>query len=342
VRLAELYESRLNEPDKAITGFLEVLEKDAGFRPALSALARLYEQQQQAVKAAEMFDRLLVGSEPAEAVRLALKACDLYGSAKDEEAACRVLEGVLKDQPRVAELRDRLRGLYRTRGAWDKLAALVAEEAEAAAEPAEKVVLFRQAAEIHASQRNDHAAAADLLKRALELHPDDRDLMLALCDEYTASGRGKDAVEVLQRVVASYGGRRSKELADIHLRIASAYLSDGNNEAALREFEAARKMDPGSIRILSELGRLSLKLADAATGAEREGHIKSAGNSFRSLLLQKLDESSPVSKGEVFYYIGEVHRREGDTKKAIQMLERALAHDPKLEPAQALLKELKG
>ena len=342
VRLAELYESRLNEPDKAIAGFLEVLEKDAGFRPALSALARLYEQQQQAAKAAAMLDRLLTGAEPVEAVKLALKACDLYVSVKDEEAACRALEGVLSSQPQVAELRDRLRGLYRARSAWDKLAALVAAEADAAAEPAEKVVLFRQAAEIQANQRADHGAAADLLRRALDLQPDDRDLMLALCDEYTASGRGKEAVEVLQRVVASYGGRRSKELADIHLRIASAYQSDGDNEAALREFEAARKMDPGSIKILSELGRLSLRLADAASGAERDAHIKSAGNSFRSLLLQKLDESSPVSKGEVFYYIGEVHRREGDNKKAIQMLERALAHDPKLEQAQTLLKDLKG
>jgi tetratricopeptide (TPR) repeat protein len=342
VRLAELYESRLNEPDKAIAGFLEVLEKDAGFRPALKALARLYEQQQHAAKAAGMLDRLLAGAEPAEAVKLALKACDLYVSVKDEEAACRALEGVLATQPRVAELRDRLRALYRGRGAWDKLGALVAEEAEAAAEPAEKVVLFRQAAEIHATQRSDHGAAADLLKRALDLQPDDRDLMLALCDAYTASGRGKDAVQVLQRVVASYGGRRSKELADIHLRIASAHQSDGDNEAALREFEAARKMDPGSIKILSELGKLSLRLAETATGAEREAHIKSAGNSFRSLLLQKLDESSPVSKGEVFFHIGEVHRLEGDTKKAIQMLERALAHDSKLERAQVLLKQLKG
>ena len=48
-----------------------------------------------------------------------------------------------------------------------------------------------------------------------------------------------------------------------------------------------------------------------------------------------------MTKGEVFYLIGEVHRREGDNKKAIQMLERALAHDPKLEQAQALLKEIK-
>jgi tetratricopeptide (TPR) repeat protein len=289
-----------------------------------------------------MLDRLLVGAEPEEAIKLALKGCELYVTVKDEEAACRVLEGVLATQPRVAQLRDRLRGLYRSRGAWDKLAALVADEADAAAETAEKVMLYRQAAEIHATQLSDHAAAAKLLERAVELKGDDRDLMLVLCDEYTAAGRGKSAVEVLHRVVASYGGRRSKELGDIHVRIATAHMADGDLGGALGELDAARKMDPGSVKILTELGKLSLRLADGASDADRKAHVDRAGNSFRSLLLQKLDESSPITKGEVFYFIGEVHRREGDNKKAIQMLERALAHDPKLEQAKTLLQELKG
>lgn len=341
VRLAELYETRLNEPDKAIAGFLEVLEKDGGFRPALVALERLYERQQQPAKAAETIDKLLGGAEPEEAVKLALKGCELYVAVKDEEAACRMLEGVLGKQPRVLELRDRLRALYRSRNAWDRLAALVAEEADAASEVSEKVSLYRQAAEIHASQLADHGAAAKLLERAVELKPDDRDLMLVLCEEYTAAGRGKDAVAVLHRVVASYGGRRSKELADIHVRIASAHMADGDLTGALAELEAARKMDPGSIKILTELGRLSLRLADAASDADRKPHVERAGNSFRSLLLQKLDESSPITKGEVFYHIGEVHRREGDTKKAIQMLERALENEAGLQKAIDLLKELK-
>jgi tetratricopeptide (TPR) repeat protein len=342
VRLAELYELRLNEPDKAIKGFLEVLDRDSGFRPALAALARLYEQQQKPADAALMHDRLLVAAEGEEAVRLALKAADLYGSVKDEEAACKALEGVLRAQPAVGELRDRLRGLYRSRAAWDKLAALVVEEAETTSRTDEKVLLFRQAAEIHAVQRQDHGAAAELLERALELKSDDRDLMLQLCDEYTAASRGKAAVEVLQRVVASYGGRRSKELGDIHLRIASAYRADNDLAGALGELEAARKMDPGSIKILSELGKLSLAMAEGATGEELTAHLQRAGTAFRSLLLQKLDERSPVTKAEIFYLIGRVHHIEGDKKKAIQNLERAVSHDPKLEQAKALLGELKG
>src|SRR5690606_6073514 len=133
----------------------------------------------------------------------------------------RVIEEALEqhktlETDRVQQLRDGLRTLYQEREAWDELARLTETEAEEADNEDEKVVKFRKAADIHAKQREDHAAAAQLLEKALELKSDDRDLMLTLCDEYTASGRGKDAIDVLNRVVESYGGRRSKELADIH------------------------------------------------------------------------------------------------------------------------------
>jgi tetratricopeptide (TPR) repeat protein len=342
VRLAELQETRLNEPDKAIEEFLAVLEADASFRPALEALARLYEQEDQPAKAAAMVERLLEGADDEESVRLALKACDLYGNVDDAEAACRVLEGVLEQQPTVAELSDRLRGLYRKRGAWEELAVLITTEAERTEDDAEKVVLFRQAAEIHAEERADHGAAAELLERALELQPEDRDLMLALCDEFTASGRSKEAIEVLERVVESYGGRRSKDLGDIHMRIAAAHLADGDEEAALIDLESARKMDPGSIKVLHQLGQLSLRLGEKSEGEVRDAHTKRAANSFRSLLLQKLDDKSPVTKAQVFYYLAQVNLLEDDKKKAIQMLERALANDKVLEEAKVMLDELKG
>jgi tetratricopeptide (TPR) repeat protein len=185
-------------------------------------------------------------------------------------------------------------------------------------------VQYRRAAEIHATERKDHAAAAALLEKASALKPDDRDLMLALCAELTASGRGKDAIAVLNRVVESYGGRRSKELADIHHRIASAHLAENDHNAAL-----------------NELGTLSLRMAENGTD-DKDEHLKRAGNAFRSLLLQRLDTDSPVSKADVFYSLALVSQAEGDKKKAIQMAERAIANDKSLDKAKSLLAELKN
>ena len=347
VQLAELYETRLNDPNRAIESYLAVLETDSSFRPALEALARLYEGQDQSGSAAETYEKLIEAASQEELTRLALKARDLYVAVDQQEAASRVLETVLGSERTLnadekQQLRDGLRTLYRDQGAWQQLADLTVLEAGETESEDEKVVLYRKAAALHAGERDDHAAAAELLEKALELKSEDRDLMLQLCDEYTASGRGSDAVAVLNQVVESYGGRRSNDLADIHHRIASAYLADGDDSAALRELESARKMDPGSIEVLTELGQLSIAMADKDENGAKGEHIKRAGNMFRSLLLQRLDDRSVISKAEVFYYLAEVNQREDDKKKAIHNLERALANDKTLEKARTLLDTLKS
>ncbi|MCA9640066.1 MAG: tetratricopeptide repeat protein, partial [Myxococcales bacterium] len=62
----------------------------------------------------------------------------------------------------------------------------------------------------------------------------------------------------------------------------------------------------------------------------------------RALLLQKLDDSSPITKAEVFLNLGKVHNGLGEKPKAVQMLERAIQADGDLEEAKTLLAELKG
>jgi tetratricopeptide (TPR) repeat protein len=348
VKYSELCETRLNDIDRAIDGYLAVLQTDAGYRPALEALARLYEGQGKQADAAETYEKLLAGATGGDAVRLAFKARDLYaGVDGSEESACRVLESALRAKglgnEDVGQLRDALESLYRARGAWQQLAELTTMRADEAEDVAERVLLYRQAAQIHAGERKDHGAAAELLERALELQKDNRDLMLALCDAYTAANRGDSAIAVLNKIVESYGGRRSKDLADIHTRIASAYMSKGDGDAALRELEAARKMDAANVKVAADLGRLSIEMYDSATDdASKADHLKRADSVFKSLLLQKIDDSSPISKAEVFYGVALVAKRMNDPKKAISNLERALGADKDFTKAKLLLDELKG
>ena len=178
----------------------------------------------------------------------------------------------------------------------------------------------------------------ELLEKVSELILVDRELLLLLCDAYSASGRGRQAAEALERIVESYGQRRSKELATIHHRLAKAYTAEGNKERALSELDMAFKIDPGSIGVLKDLGVLSLELAGTDP---KDPHIDRAQKTFRALLLQKLDDASPISKAEVFYYLGEISHRQGDDRKALQMLERALDNDKDLAPARDLMARLK-
>jgi tetratricopeptide (TPR) repeat protein len=204
------------------------------------------------------------------------------------------------------------------------------------------VRLLRSAAELRRTKLKDSKAAAELLQEASQHAPQDRDLLLALCDAYSESGRGKQAAEVLQKIVESYGGRRSKEVATIHHRLARAYLADGEKQQALTELDTAFRIDPGSIHVMKDLGILALALADEATEtATREAFVDRASRTFRALLMQKLDDA-PITKAEVFYHLGDALHRKGETKQAIHNLERALDSDKNLAPAKELLAKLKG
>jgi tetratricopeptide (TPR) repeat protein len=342
VRLGEVAETRLRDAAKAIETFAGVLERDPAHHGALAALARLHEQRGDKADAAKMLERILGLSSGEAAIATALHLADLYAALGDAPGLRRVLEQGLAIDSTAGSIRQRLLALYEQEGAWAELADLITGDARAAEAPADQVRLYQRAASIHMEKRDDPASAADLLERASELAPSDRDLLLVLCDAYSASGRGKQAIEALQKIVDSYGGRRSKELATIHHRLAKAHVADGNKEQALAELDLAFKIDPGSVAVLKDLGLLSLELAKTSEAAAQTGHLDRAQKTFRALLLQKLDGASPITKGEVFYYLGELSHRQGDDKKAIQMLERALDNERDLAPAKELLAKLRG
>jgi golgin subfamily B member 1 len=332
VRLGEVYETRLGDRARAIETYQSVLERDPNHRGALECVARLSVTEGKLEQASDALDRLLASSSGSEAIRLSLALADVQTKLGSEAGAAAALERGLAADDRNSEVRERLRKLYEHGQDWEKLARLIARDAELVAAADEKVKLLRQAARIQAEKRQDHGAAAELLDSASRIKPDDRELLLDLCDEYKASGRGKAAVEVLERIVESYGNKRTKELAEIHRRLASAHLADGEGKRALDELDKAFRIEPGNISVLSLLGQVALDVGD----------LKKAQQMYRALLLQKLDDNGPIAKALVFVRLGDIHDRLAEKPKAIQMYERALQTDAKLEEAKTKLAALKG
>ncbi|HLV20945.1 MAG TPA: tetratricopeptide repeat protein, partial [Polyangiaceae bacterium] len=300
--------------------------------PALEATARLLQSEEKHGEAAQVLERLLAISDGAGATAVAIALADEYDKLGDANQAVTALERGLTFDERNEELRKRLRTRYEAAESWQGLAGLLAGDADLVEAPREKLNLLRQAAQIHSRKLGDHVTAAELLDKASHIVPGDRQVLLELCDEYSASGRGKQAAEVLERIVESYGGKRSKELAEIHRRLADAYLADGEKQRAIEELDKAFRIEPGNVTVLKNLGQIALETDD----------LPRAQKMFRALLLQRLDDSSPITKGEAFFNLGEVHRRLGEKTKAIQMYERALQQDQSLQEAKDRLTELKA
>jgi tetratricopeptide (TPR) repeat protein len=329
-RLAVVFDQKLGVRDKAIEAYEHVLAREPNDHAALDALVRLRLAGDETAEAAALLERLVGGLSGAEAVTRGVELAGLHRKLGSGERAAVALERALAVEPANSEVRKALHAQHEANGSWDKVAALLVQDADAAVADKERVQLLCKAARLHSSKRADHGAAADLLARASQLVPDDRELLLELCDEYSASGRGNDAVAALERVVESFNGKRTKELADIHRRLATAYLSQGNREKALDELNKAFRIEPGNLHVLKQLGEVALEMGD----------LKKAQQMFLALRLQKLEGDSPISKGEVLLRLGQVHQKLGEDAKAKQMYERALQADESLEEAKRGIAEL--
>jgi tetratricopeptide (TPR) repeat protein len=372
VRLGEVQERRLDDVTAAQETYEQVLERDAAHRGALEAVARMSEKRSDWERTAEVLARLVDLSSDATGVAWALRLAEAREKLGDAAGAEDALQRGLRLEPANGGLRQMLRVRWEKAEKWGELADLLVGDADlvaaaypdarvTASEPpreapkaalapgrsspgsvppppnvpppiAEQVKLLRNAADIHLLRRRRPEDAIPVLERAAQLVPHDRELLLSLCDAYNAAQRGREAAQVLEKVIASFGNRRTKELALYHHRLARALAQLGDKDVALAQLDMAFKIDPGSVGVLRDLGVLAFETND----------LDRAQKTFRALLLQRLEPNAGISKGEVFYYLGEISAKQGDKAKAVQMFERAIENDPALDRARAKLTELKG
>src|SRR5262249_43696940 len=141
-----------------------------------------------------------------------------------------------------AELKAELTRLYTEGESWAKLAALHAREAEVEGlAPHARVEALCHAADILRTRAADPAGASALLRRALEIDPSDRDVLLALIDAATALGQHGGAVEALDHAIAATPGD-----AWLHRSRADLHEALGQRDRALADLEVAYDRSGGS------------------------------------------------------------------------------------------------
>lgn len=331
-RLARIQERDLDKPADAIA----TLERIRAQRPddgeSLSALARLYKALSRHAEAVGALEALAPSLAGESAVANALEVAAIAeGPMADPAVAESALRRALTASPGHTEARARLRALFEKTKNHAGRAELLAEDADAEADKGRKLALLREVADLYAKELGDAARAAQSLEKAVALDPEDRNALLPLCDLYIAAGRSGDAVPVLEKIIASFGTRRSKDVATYHHRLGQALEGLGKTTEALAAYDAAFKIDLTSVPILRDLGRICYA----------SGDWDRAQKTFRALLLQKLDASAGITKGDVYFYLGDITAKQGDPKKAISMLDRALVEQPGHPQATALLAQLK-
>lgn len=332
-RLAAVHRNERKAPADAIATYERILAIDSRHETALRAVVELQKAAKNDAATVDALERLLAASDGAPAIAVALELASLADSKLNDAARAETaLQRALSIDAADEGARAALKALYEKHQRFAQLAAMLEEEADRLEDPAKKVAAYQAVSKLRLEKLDDPGQAAAALEKASKLKPDDRELLLPLCDLYVRAGRGGEAVPVLRQIIASFGNKRTKELAGFHQRLGQALESAGDTAGALEQYDAAFKIDLTNVAVLRDLGKLTY----------RTGDYERSQKTFRALLLQKLGPDAGITKGDVYFYLGDMTAKSGDKAKAISMLERAVAEDKGHADATALIAQLKG
>ncbi len=308
---------------RAILG--DLIKQDPKDREALETLASLEVALERWDAASATLRRLVAIEEGDAAVDAALRladACDRAGRAGDARGA---LERARLVAPQNRAVGERLERVYEHAGAWRELADLALEDAQASGDVAARFTLLLRAGSLLLQQAGDPQAAIVALTEARALRPTDSDCVDLLADALIVTGRASDALALIEQIIGPSKGRRSRELAGLYWRLSRVGRAMGDAAGELRALVQALECDAQSGRVCADVAERAMEL----------GQLDVANRALRAVTLLKTP--GPMSKALAYQHMGEVARAQGDPKRALTLVKRALVEDPTLEGARFLV-----
>ena len=171
------------------------------------------------------------------------------------------------------------------------------------------------------TRRQDFDAAEVAYRRAIELDPaPPSSLYRSLADVIDASGRPKEAIELLQRRI-----EQSPREGELLAQLGRALTRQGNLAGAAATYRKAVKLDPGSSELRRQLNEVAREEA-VRNILERAA----AGGSVQELLLEGTIE---VPDAEGYVKLAQALTRQQDFEGAEVAYLRAIELDPAPSPA---------
>jgi len=328
----------IGEIEEARNVLTELLKTDSKDKATLRAIAHVDELEGRWDTASATYRRL-VGLEDGEGIVGAalklLETCEKAGRLADARGG---LERARLAAPEDALLRERLAWLYEQLGALKELAELVLEEARAAGDVAPRFEGLVRAGQLFIEAASDPSqtqqvvasAAITPLEEAHALRPADLDCAALLSDAYVSGGRIDDAQELLAQTIGTFKGRRARELSALYHRLARIAEILGDRSTELQHLTTALDMDAQNGVVASELAYLAMEV----------GNLDLAQRALRQITMLKV--AAPLPKALAYQHLGEIARQQGDSRRAMMLLKRAIDDDPTLENARRLLDQLQA
>lgn len=320
-----IYLMRFNDPDAARVCFLQALDfvrDDATAARGLAVAAALSGDARAFAAAAERAARAAAGDVIGRA--LALQAAEAWTTIGEADAARRLIDAVLEDEPaepvallRLAELHRRARDCR----AWIEVAE---RSCDAIDDPARRAARRAGLAEIAASHAESADRVVPLLVAALTDDARRADDHRKLGEALLAAGRWTEAAAAISRAADTLVDPAVR--VDLLWRLASVQHDRlGDAVAAIAALRRLLAIDPAHGPALRRLRRLLADRGEWRALAEVLGHA--AANA-----------DDPARAAAIGRLLAEIRReRQGDLPGAVAALRDALARDPRALPVVTAL-----
>ncbi|MBL0214683.1 MAG: tetratricopeptide repeat protein [Myxococcales bacterium] len=322
VAMGITYEMNLQDIDRAVEAYTDVLSFDADEQRALDALGRLYEKISEWDRAVDVMAHLVrLSNDPRKQVDLYWRMGKLqYTQLSDADSAeANLLRGLAIDPAHVPTM-EALTKQYSDRGDWLKAAQMMVRAESYTPVVLDKVRLLFDAGKIYEDRLKQNEAAKQLYAAVISLDPEHVEAGRPLANLYFESQQWAELSPVVDMLARKVGQLHAdpRELNELYYRAAKTADELGDYQRALSYYKSAYDIDSTYLPTLTGRADLMFKMAD----------YDNAGKIYQTILVQHRDGQDEADVVRIYNRLGMVRQALGERKKALNMFEKALEIDP--------------
>ena len=332
LRIAQLYETSLNDAARAAQVYREIVELDPSHLHALRGLARVYQLLERWAELVSVLEKQLeVVATERERIEVLMHLATLHEEhfLKADLAAQR-LELVLEIDPSHEEAYFKLERNYRRLRQWPDLIGTYDRHIGATQDRKTKVELFAAIAQVYADETEDAERAIDAYKNIVDLDDQNVPALEALAKLYDKTGDAVQSIDYMTRVAELT--QDTKQRVEAFYRIGKALDEKvGDRVVAQERFEMALDLEPSHLPTLAALRQIAIDAADYDKAARYLDHEQSF-------------TQSPRQRARLLIELGKLREQMlGEHESAVLAWEAAYAADPENEDsAMPLVDEYVG
>jgi len=334
--MGEVYERQVEDNERAIETYSEILALDPTNFDAANTLSRLQEAMEDWPQAVDTMGRLVeLHPDPSARLELLTRMGRVLHEKllNSEEAELRLNQALGLDPGHVPALVV-LADIYKSRADWLKASRTLEAASEHSTNPLEKTNLASEAAFINFDELDDRAHAVELFAKTLEYDPEHVRVGRVLVDIYLEEDRYEAADPILDMLTRKVDQLELDDIEqrELFLRAAKVARRLGNPDKALKQYKRAYDIDPSNHEVLVGMADLLFEREDW----ERSFKL------YQTILLQHRDTQAPEDTVRVYHRLGTIKRRQNEPRKALNYFEKALEVDPHHDETLASVINLRG